>query len=165
MTNSQDTKKNFKGVAIFLVVATLSVVLDRVTKLVFQDVPEGQITENVVPGLLRFDCVHNTGAAWGMFGDWTNIFVLIALVVCVCIVFLVFTKSKDVDPITALSLGFLFAGALSNAIDRVIYGYVVDFLEVTFINFPVFNVADISITLGVILLLVSVFFPRRETSS
>lgn len=165
MTNSQDTKKNLKGVVIFLVVATLSVVLDRVTKLAFQDVPEGQITENVVPGLLRFDCVHNTGAAWGMFGDWTNIFVLIALVVCVCIVFFIFTKSKDFDPITVLSLGFLFAGALSNAIDRVIYGYVVDFLEVTFIDFPVFNVADISITLGVILLLVSVFFPRREISS
>lgn len=162
MNGSEVKNRNFFGVAIFLIVAALSVFLDRITKLAFQDVPEGQVTENIIPGLLQFDCVHNTGAAWGMFGEWTNIFVLIALVVCIGIVILVFTKSKDIDPVTALSLGFLFAGALSNAIDRVMLGYVVDFLEVTFINFPVFNVADVSITIGVVLLLVSVFFPRRQ---
>ena len=64
------------------------------------------------------------------------------------------------------SLMLMFAGALGNAIDRIFRGYVVDFIETTFISFPVFNIADIAITVGAVLLIIYIlFFDKTENNS
>ena len=61
-----------------------------------------------------------------------------------------------------IPLSFVFAGGLGNAVDRLTLGYVVDFINATFIDFPVFNVADIGVTLGIIALVITVFFGMRD---
>lgn len=162
MTEVLQNKRNKIGTLLFIAIAFIAVAIDQLSKQVFLPIDEGEVVSTIIPGLLQFVVVHNTGAAWGMFGDWTNVFVMIALVVCILIACVIFFKAQSIDTVTCVSLGFLFAGGLSNAIDRVAYGYVVDFISVNLFNFPVFNIADICITFGVILLLVSIFIVNRR---
>lgn len=135
---------------------------DQWTKSLCAGYEVGQTMMTVIPGVLDFTLVHNTGAAWGMFGDWTNGFIVIALIICIAIVVFLFFSGRSNDLFTVAACAFIFAGGLGNAIDRFVNGYVVDMIQVTFIDYPVFNVADCAITIGVALLLISVLFANKR---
>lgn len=108
-------------------------------------------------GLVDLTLVHNAGAAFGMGQGSGTIFIAIAIVICAAvIIWLVVGKRHNALEITALAL--VVAGGIGNCIDRLTTGYVVDFIRFTFIDFPVFNVADICVTCGVILFLVAIIF-------
>lgn len=147
---------------IWSIIAALIVVLDRVSKyLVVMNI---QIGENVtvIPGLIDFTFVKNTGAAFSIFSNATWILSILSIVFCIAIV-IYFIKSKPSNPLFCTCISMLFAGALGNAIDRVFLGYVIDFIQTTFISFPVFNVADISITVGAFLMIIyEIFFDKDE---
>lgn len=105
-------------------------------------------------GLFEFELVRNTGAAFGMGQGAGFIFIGIAAVVCIVVVaWLAQNRKHGMLEVIALSL--LVAGGVGNCIGRLTDGYVVDFIKLTFIDFPVFNVADICVTCGVVLFIIA----------
>lgn len=115
----------------------------------------------VIPKVLNFIYVKNTGAAFSMFADKTLFLGIISILFCALVLFYWIFK-KPAHTLLKLSLMLLFAGALANAVDRIARGFVVDFIETAFIKFPVFNLADISITFGTALLMVYLLFFDKE---
>ncbi|MEX2144361.1 MAG: signal peptidase II [Anaerolineales bacterium] len=97
---------------------------------------------------------RNTGAAFGMFQEAGGIFTILAIVVAVMIIYY-FPRIQRGDWALRLAMGLQLGGAVGNLIDRVQHGYVTDFVSVG--SLPVFNVADSSITLGVVVLLLSIW--------
>ena len=111
----------------------------------------------LIPGVLALTLVRNVGAAFGIFGGHIWAFVACAaVVIAVCVGWLALAKGHTCLETVALSM--VCAGALGNVIDRVSQGFVTDMIKPLFIDFPVFNIADIAITCGFVLFLAAVFF-------
>lgn len=98
--------------------------------------------------------------AWGLFSNATWVFVVITIVTGGLIVFILLKTLKTMPRNLQLGLALVLSGAIGNLIDRVALGYVRDFIAFDFINFPVFNFADSCITVGAVLLVVSVLFTK-----
>ena len=108
-----------------------------------------------VPGI-SFFLTHNTGAAFSLGAGNSYLMTALASVVTLCLVAWVLKReSKLVSNVERIGLGFLFGGACGNLFDRFSQGRVTDFIEFTFINFPVFNCADIFIDIGIGLILIA----------
>jgi signal peptidase II len=130
-------------------VAIVVIALDQITKALVKDGIERGGSEDVILGI-RFVNVRNTGVA---FSSLQGAGPLIGIIVAVALIALLWYFSRNLGkPLIWLPTGMLLGGALGNVIDRVREGAVVDFLKV-FDFWPAFNVADISVTLGVLLLL------------
>ena len=117
----------------------------------------------VVDGFLDLTFVENRGVAFGMFSGQRWFILLLTGIVTVGLIYFYKTlpRTKEYRPVR-LSLILVLAGALGNIIDRMFRGYVVDFFEFTFFEWPVFNVADIYVVAGVILLAVMILFVIKE---
>ena len=115
-----------------------------------------------IPGLLQLTYVRNTGAAFSSFEGQQWLFALIFAVFTVAIVYEYVKKSMPFTTLERWLIAAIYAGGLGNMIDRVRLGYVVDMIETTFMEFPVFNVADIFITCGCILMMVHLIFFNKE---
>ena len=102
------------------------------------------------------DIVHNTGAAWGIFSGKTELFFMMTILVVGMILYALFNKESSRDPWFRIPLIMALAGTLGNFYDRVVYGYVRDFLDFTIFtyDYPVFNVADSFLCVGFFLLAV-----------
>lgn len=132
-------------------------VLDRVTKYfminIFQD---GQSVK--VFDFFHLTLVFNTGTAFGLLKDQNTFFVILSVIAAIAIV--LYNRIYKVDGlIRSLALGMILGGAAGNLIDRIKFGYVIDFLD--FRIWPVFNVADSALTVGVTLLILSVLIGKR----
>lgn len=125
----------------------------------------GQASESSILGLLQFRLVYNTGAAWGVLGDSTFALGVFSILMCLVIGVFFVLKARTLPIIEIIGIALVVGGGLGNAFDRFTLGYVVDFIEPLFIEFPVFNVADIGVTCGVILFLIGILFHDRADSS
>ena len=148
--------------SIFLIAAVI-VILDQWTKsLVRLNLPSGAtwLPESLLwlSPYARIVHWYNTGAAFGMFKDASMILTVLAFVVIGAILFYYPQVEQD-DWLLRLALSMQLGGALGNLIDRLTIGHVTDFISVG--NFPVFNVADASITIGAALLFLSVWIRER----
>lgn len=121
----------------------------------FEEVP-------FIPGLLQLTYVQNTGAAFSSFEGQQWLFALIFVFFTGLILFEYFKKPMGFKPFERWCIAAIYGGGLGNMIDRVRMGYVVDMIETTFINFPVFNVADCFITCGCILLMGHLILFNKE---
>jgi signal peptidase II len=141
----------------FWLVAILGIIFDQITKyIVVQNFAEIGDTLPLWPNVFHFTYVINTGAAFSFFRGQVEILRWISLVVSlILIIYVWFTPRLAL--LEQLGYGFILAGAIGNGIDRFLFGYVVDFLDFRLINFPVFNIADVAINIGVILLLIYSF--------
>ena len=110
-----------------------------------------------LPGFLCFTYVQNTGAAFSSFEGQQWLFALIFLVFTGLVLYEYFKKPMGFTTFERWCIAAIYGGGLGNMIDRVRLGYVVDMIETTFMEFPVFNVADCFITCGCILLMVHLF--------
>lgn len=135
----------------FVAPLLLFLVLDRLTKnLILAALAHGAFAVKLLPGIIRLQFVANTGAAFSIGEGHGYVFVALAvLVVAAMVAYLVL--AERLSALELVGLGMVAGGAIGNAIDRVVYGFVVDFFATEFIDFPVFNVADIGITVGVVL--------------
>lgn len=111
----------------------------------------------VIPKVFRLVFVKNTGAAFSLLSGKTYILSIISLAVCVALVWYL-VKKKPSSRLLLTALGLVLGGAIGNMADRIFRGYVVDYIEVVFVEFPVFNLADIAITAGAALLMIYVIF-------
>ncbi len=146
---------------IWLIIATLTIILDQVSKALI--VQNFSLTDHFtfVPGLFDIVYVRNTGAAFSIFENHTWILGAISVLFSIAIIVYMF-KTKPCDKTLILSAGLLLGGALGNGIDRIIRHYVVDFIEFTLFTFPVFNLADVAITVGAVLVVIRVL-AEKET--
>ena len=138
------------------------VATDQVTKFLtvaniplYQDVP-------FLPGVLNLTYVQNTGAAFSSFEGQQWLFALIFLVFTGLVFYEYLKKPMGFTTLERWCIAAIYGGGLGNMIDRVRLGYVVDMIETTFIEFPVFNVADCFITCGCILLMVHLFLFNKS---
>lgn len=138
---------------LWAVTAVLIIIADQITKyLVVQNIGVYD-TVRVIPKVLEFVYVKNTGAAFSILDNMTWLLGLISMAFCVLAVIFVIKKQPK-DKMLLLSISMLVGGAMGNGIDRIFRGFVVDFIGTSFMNFPVFNVADISITVGAVILII-----------
>jgi signal peptidase II len=151
-------KKN-KSIPYF-VLAILLVVVDQAVKLGVRRTILLHETKSFLPGL-DLTYVKNTGAAFSLFSSHTWVLTLLSGVVAAV---LAVVLAKEILPHWSgrLALGLLLGGALGNFIDRLLFGFVTDMFATNFMNFAVFNVADIGVTLGGVLLCVHVVFFFRD---
>lgn len=137
------------------------VVVDQVVKYwtVAVIAPIGSIP--LIPGILQLTYVENRGAAFSLLQNQIWLFVLLAAVVVGAIAY-AFYKNLIQNTWGKISLLVICAGAVGNVIDRIVHRYVVDMIQVLFIDFPVFNIADIYITVGVTLFVIYYLFQHKE---
>lgn len=138
---------------IWMIVALVLTAADQLSKaLIVSNLSE---TARIVciPGVVDIVYVENTGAAFSMLSAHTWLLGLVSAAFCAAIA-VYMAKMKFADKRYQIIGGMLLGGALGNGIDRIFRGFVVDFIELAFIRFPVFNIADIAITLGAVLLVV-----------
>ena len=153
---------NFKN-NFFWIAALISLVSDWLTKnWVIQNFKIGE-TLNLLPGVFHFTYVTNTGAAFSLFSQgggwlrWLSLAVSLGLMA-----FAIFGPRFNLWE--QIGYGLILGGALGNGIDRFVSGKVVDFLDFRLIQFPVFNLADVFINIGIICLLI-VSFQNKPTSN
>lgn len=149
---------------ILFVISLATLALDQVTKLMV--VHNLEFRETWVPigfldGIFDFTYTRNTGAAFGMGQGLGNIFLLIAVIVTGIIVYYYRDLPDRTLPVR-VAMGLMLGGAIGNAVDRVRLGYVVDFFHVH--GWPIFNIADSAITVGVVLWLVVAWWVDRRIS-
>ena len=102
--------------------------------------------------LFSINLIKNDGAAFNLFSKSTSFLSFISITTSIIII-LIILFSKRINYFERYSLSFILGGSLGNGIDRISNGFVVDFINLNFINFPIFNIADISINIGFLLLL------------
>jgi signal peptidase II len=155
------------AVILFAAIVLVSLAVDRVTKILAVSALSGGQSIAFLPGILDFRLVYNTGAAFGFAQGQgaTLVFVVVAVAVLVAIVgYVVFGKHHGVLEVCSLAL--IAAGAAGNAYDRLFgSGQVVDFIHTLFMDFPLFNVADSCITVGVILFILSLLLAHTGQGS
>ena len=115
-----------------------------------------------IPGFLGFTYVRNTGAAFSSFEGQQWLFAVIFVIFTGLILWEYFKKPMGFNRFERWCIAAIYAGGLGNMIDRVRLGYVVDMIETTFMEFPVFNVADCFITCGCIVLMASLILFNKE---
>ena len=141
---------------VFVVVAVVVFVLDRVTKsLISRNVQYGH-EQSVLDHLVWITNVHNAGAAFGTAPALASLFLIASGVVSIGLVVYVWRQPADL-PVNTL-LGMILGGTVGNGSDRVMFGTVTDFIDVHF--WPIFNVADSAISIGVALLIAGYFLRK-----
>lgn len=142
----------------------LIVILDQVTKFAAKTNLKPVNNIDLIPGIFSLSYVENRGAAFGLFKDNKILLVGVTTLVTIFIIYYII-KYKDVNKYFRLSLILIAAGAIGNLIDRIVLGYVVDFFHFYIrdvFDFPVFNIADISVVCGTILLTLNMIFVKEQ---
>ena len=148
-----------------LVYATLFFIVDRVTKVMIVN-NSHKLPVSVIDKFFTITFVKNPGVAFGWFPDWKLPPILMALAMILIITYYSL-KLPEEERITRWALALLVGGAVGNLYDRITYGFVIDFFLFHFgsFDFPVFNIADVIIDLGVFMLFVDIFFLSEDDNN
>lgn len=133
------------------VMIVLIVAFDQITKYFASlKLADGSVAK-FIPGVVQFRYAENTGMAFSMLSGARWVFIALTVVVCVGVFYYLFSnRCKSLW--LYWSLGVILSGGIGNLIDRIRFGYVVDFIEPTFVNFAIFNIADCAVTCGAVVL-------------
>lgn len=141
------------------IVILAALALDQYTKMLAIEHLSGGRTYVAIPSLLGMRFVENDGAAWGMLGGQRILLLVAPIAGCCALLYYFFQTLKKNSVLLTFGIALIFAGGCGNLIDRIARGgRVVDFIEFLFINFPVFNIADICVTCGTIFIAVYLLF-------
>jgi len=152
MINKIQTKIYFLSISIFIVL------IDQFTKYLMFYNKKLFINKDFL--LFKLDFVKNYGAAFNIFSGSRIFLSLISILFSIILIYLIFRKNT-LNSFDLYSYSFILGGTFGNGIDRIYKGFVVDFINLNIINFPVFNIADISINIGFIFLLYNIFKNNR----
>ncbi|MEI5992635.1 signal peptidase II [Candidatus Enterococcus mansonii] len=134
--------------AVYLIISAVLIGLDQWVKYVTVASIQLGETKEFIPGFLSFTYIRNTGAAWSLLEGKMWFFYIITVIV-VAVVLYILVKNINSSKWFTVGLSLVLAGAIGNFIDRVRLGFVVDMFQTEFINFPIFNVADTALVIGV----------------
>ena len=146
------TKLYFVSLSIFIVL------IDQFTKYLMFYNKKLFINKDFL--LFKLDFVKNYGAAFNIFSGSRIFLSLISILFSILLIYLIFRKNT-LNTFDLYSYSFILGGTIGNGVDRIYKGFVVDFINLNIINFPVFNIADISINIGFIFLLYNIFKNNR----
>lgn len=156
-----DIMKNIKIKEMIFYVLTFLVIIigDQLSKLLVSSAMILGQSQTIIENFFYYTYSHNQGGAWGILSGHVGLFVLIGVVAFGAMIYY-FTKTSKEQKLMRYGIVLLFSGALGNFIDRVALGYVRDFINFIIFgyDFPVFNIADIAIVLGVCLIIVEIIF-------
>ena len=134
--------------------------LDRASKEASLDLLRGGGRVTLIPGILGLQYTENTGMAFGLFSGLPWLLFALRVVGLLALAFYLFSGNMQ-KPLGYLGLAMAVAGGISNVLDALLYGYVVDMIEFLFVKFAIFNVADSFITVGAVLIGVYFVFQHR----
>ena len=152
MINKIQTKIYFLSLSIFIVL------IDQFTKYLIFNNKKIFINKDFL--LFKLDFVKNYGAAFNILSGSRIFLSLISILFSILLIYLILSKNT-LNFLDLYSYSFILGGTIGNGIDRIYKGFVVDFINLNIINFPVFNIADISINIGFIFLLYNIFKNNR----
>jgi signal peptidase II len=153
---------SFMQYLFMLIFGIFAVAADQVVKLlVVANIPPHTVVD-AIPGLFHLTYVKNTGAAFSMLQGQQWLFALVFLVLTGLIIFEFWKNTLKLTNFERWCVAAIWAGGLGNMIDRLRLGYVIDMIEVEFMRFPVFNVADCFITCGAVLFIASLLLFRKD---
>lgn len=134
-----------------MIMIVLIIAFDQITKYFASlKLADGSVAK-FIPGVVQFKYAENTGMAFSMLSGARWVFIALTVVVCVGVFYYLFSnRCKSLW--LYWSLGVILSGGIGNLIDRIKFGYVVDFIEPTFVNFAIFNIADCAVTCGAVVL-------------
>jgi signal peptidase II len=136
--------------------ATVLIFIDQLIKIITsQNISLGECIV-FIPKILSITHVHNSGAAWNLLADHTRFLTFITIIVS-GIIFYYFWRSMQKSRWLTFALLLMFSGAIGNFIDRIWHNHVIDMFKTEFINFPVFNIADSYLVVGVLFLIIYIF--------
>src|SRR5690625_2139291 len=148
---------------LYYLIAIIVIAVDQFTKMlvikhmeIFEQIP-------IIENFFSLTSHRNSGAAWGMFAGQMTFFYIVTAIVVIGIIFYMEKYARN-DKLLAISLSFILGGALGNFIDRLFYQEVVDFLDFTIFgyDYPIFNVADSALVVGVILIIIATFIDEKK---
>lgn len=148
----------------YYLIAIAVAVIDQLTKYVVAKNMEIGESIPLIEGVFHFTSHRNMGAAFGILQNQRWLFIIITIAVVVGIVWSLSRIGKS-QPRVSFALSLVLGGAVGNFIDRLLTGQVVDFFDFVLIRFPIFNVADTAITIGVALLLIDTLLQGRKKTA
>ena len=139
--------------------------IDIISKLIIDNFFNLNETKVIINNFFSLTKVYNTGASWNILTGYRLILIIITLIILVLLI-LYQNKFKE-NKRNILAFSLLYGGIIGNLLDRLIYGYVIDFLDFNIFgyDYPVFNIADICIVLGIILLIIAILKKEDENGS
>ena len=151
----------------WLWLAFLSLGLDQASKIAIDKTFQLYESIVIIPSFFNLTYVHNTGAAFSFLseaGGWQRWFFAALAIVMSTIMTIWLTRLKENETLLAVALSLILGGAIGNLVDRLAYGYVIDFLDVYYgtYHWPAFNIADSAITIGVALMLWDSFQTKEQ---
>ncbi|MCQ9204546.1 MAG: signal peptidase II [Prochlorococcus marinus CUG1436] len=152
MNNKIQTKIYFLSLSIFIVL------IDQFTKYLMFYNKKLFIDKDFL--LFKLDFVKNYGAAFNIFSGSRIFLSLISIIFSILLIYLMLWKNNLIV-LDLYSYSFILGGTIGNGIDRILKGYVIDFINLNIINFPVFNIADVAINIGFVFLLFNIFKNNR----
>ena len=149
------------------IIAVLVLIIDQVSKSLVEIFLNLHENFTVIKNFFYITVAHNTGGAWSIFSNHSYLFIVASVIAILLLIKFMFGFKNNFR--NNLAFGFLFGGIFSNLADRVFLGYVRDFLDFKIFgyDYPIFNIADVAIVIGVILLIVAVIKgeDRRDKTS
>jgi len=138
-----------------IIVVIISLLLDIGSKFLVSRIFILNESKTIIDNFLNITYVRNTGAAWSILDDNTWIVTVISLLIIIGIIYYVY-RNRASKKILKIGYGLILGGAIGNFIDRIVYGYVIDFIDIDIFgwNYPIFNLADMFLVVGVILVMI-----------
>ncbi|WP_288260884.1 signal peptidase II [uncultured Prochlorococcus sp.] len=149
---------NIKTKLYFLSLSIFIVLIDQFTKYLMFNNKKLFINNDFL--LFKLDFVKNYGAAFNIFSGNRVFLSLISIIFTILLIYLILRKNT-LNSFDLYSYSFILGGTIGNGIDRIYRGFVLDFINLNIIHFPVFNIADISINIGFLILLYNIFKNKR----
>lgn len=143
----------------FILFSAIIVLIDQLSKYIISSNSKQFINKDFI--ILSLEYVKNYGAAFNLFSGNRIFLSSISITITILLIYLILNK-KIISNIDLFSYSFILGGTLGNGIDRIIKGYVIDFINLNFIEFPVFNIADISINVGLVLIIYCFIKNKRK---
>ncbi len=138
------------------------IIIDQTSKFSILFILGFERSKNIIPNLLNLTLVKNQGAAFSLFSSSTTLLTIISIFASLLLITLIL-KSPNRSYWNSIGLAYLLGGTVGNGLDRLFNGYVLDFLELVPINFPIFNVADISINIAVICFIIDLISSKDQS--
>lgn len=145
---------------IYFILAGIIVGIDQLVKYwTVQTISLGEtLFQNPILSLTQ---LHNEGAAWSILEGHMWFFYIVTIICCLVISYLLYRNRKESKWLT-IGLTLVLGGAIGNFIDRVALGYVIDMFQVEFFNFPIFNIADTALSIGVVCIFIYILFDDKK---
>ena len=141
----------------YLIVISILCFLDQYSKIYISLNINKLINKDLL--ILTIEYIRNYGAAFNILSGSRLFLSLISIISTIILMYLIFIREDK--RINKYGLSFIVAGSIGNGVDRIFYGYVIDFIKIKFVDFPVFNIADIAINIGILVMIINYFRYRH----